>query len=273
MKKTTFFVLLGVLIAGMVVGTFFDLQLSAALYNDRNFIANFTNLMAMVPSCIIMIYCAGVVNWFLRKTKMYYPSMLLPIGGGVMAWREVGKWAGFGKPVWILLGIACGAATIALFHIRKPEITKKQFIIAFMFLAATGCTVVNVEILKRIMGRRRYYAMDDPATQFTPWYKPVPGADGDIFESFPSGHTSFSMLLTFIIYLPEMLKVELSRRNGLIIALVWVCIVMYGRIAYGAHFLTDVCAGAIIGLTWSFIGQLLIEKAEEIREKARSKAK
>ena len=74
-------------------------------------------------------------------------------------------------------------------------------------------------------------------------------------------------------YLPEMLKVELSRRNGLIIAFVWVFFVMYGRIVYGAHFLTDVCAGAIIGLIWCFVAQQLIEKAEEIREKARSKAK
>ena len=272
MKKSTFLTILAVMTVGMVTGTFLDLQISEKLYNDRNFIANFMNLMAMVPSCIIMLYCAGVVNWFLRKTKLYYPSMLLPLGAGVMAWREIGKWAGFGKPVWILLGAACGAAAIILFYLRKPEITKKQFIIAFMFLAATGCIVVNVELLKRIMGRRRYYSMDDPAAQFTPWYKLNPGADGDIFESFPSGHTSFSMLLTFLIYMPEMIKVNLGKRPATIIALAWVAVVMYGRIVYGAHFLTDVCMGAIVGLIWCFICQLLIEKAEKIREGARKKA-
>ena len=271
MSKKTLFTVLTVLVVFMAVGTFYDLAISEALYNEHNVIAVITNSFAMVPSGIVMVYCAGIVNWFLKNTKLYIPSMLVPVAAGVLEWHEVGKWIGMNKFVWLALGVITGIIVILLFKVIEPHVSKKQFIVAFIFLATATCLTANVELLKNIWGRRRYYSMDNPATQFTPWYIPHPGMEGDIFESFPSGHSSFACLLTFLIYLPEMVNVKLNKGVALGIAFTWVALVMFGRICYGAHFLTDVSFGAIVGVIWCYVGQSCIQKAFSLREKSQTK--
>lgn len=65
------------------------------------------------------------------------------------------------------------------------------------------------------------------------------------FLSFPSGHTAFSVGLFAAIVL--VLVARDSRKKGLIIAAIGVIIVGFGRVYAGAHYPSDVMAGAISG--------------------------
>ena len=42
--------------------------------------------------------------------------------------------------------------------------------------------------------------------------------------------------------------------------IIWIILVMYGRIVFGAHFLSDTCAGAIIGTACVYWGYLRLQR-------------
>ena len=133
-------------------------------------------------------------------------------------------------------------------------------------LILLGLSFALMQVCKNLFHRPRYrlVAMGYENIGFIPWYTPFKNskeliesigiAKGE-FRSFPSGHAILSMSLVFILqffaYFNDKLK---SKRLLLgIIALLFAVIILFTRMILGAHYLSDVCAGAIISTLISLI--------------------
>ena len=69
--------------------------------------------------------------------------------------------------------------------------------------------------------------------------------------------------ILFLVYLPEMTDLKINRNLLRAISIGWILVVMYSRIIYGAHFLSDVSCGAIIGLAVYYSAQKEVRKLTE----------
>ena len=120
---------------------------------------------------------------------------------------------------------------------------------------------LSMQVLKNLLDRPRYRTavLGYEGIEFVPWYKPFEGAEkciaeyclnADEFRSFPSGHSIFSSLCMCILPSLSWLFPKLrSRQMQLFITgFVFSLIVMTSRMILGAHYLSDISAGAVIGV-------------------------
>ena len=106
---------------------------------------------------------------------------------------------------------------------------------------AMGVVAVVVQLLKATIGRVR--PKHDDAVSFDGWLLSV----GDIPEglshydlsSMPSGHTAAAVVFSAFI------AILWPRLCG--VAIVMACIVAFSRVSFSAHWVADVCAGALLG--------------------------
>lgn len=94
---------------------------------------------------------------------------------------------------------------------------------------------------------------------FTPWYKK--GDDMGIYshaDSFPSGHTfsSCTLMLSYL-FCSAFEKLKKFAPFALIVSFIFTVLMAYSRLVAGAHYLTDVVGGAIIGYTLFLIVTVL----------------
>lgn len=97
---------------------------------------------------------------------------------------------------------------------------------------------------------------------FTPWYKK--GDDMDIYshaDSFPSGHTTYSCTIFLSsLFCSAFDKLKKAAPVMLIISFIYTALMGYSRMIAGAHYLTDVAGGAIIGYTLFLIVWAIYDK-------------
>lgn len=118
--------------------------------------------------------------------------------------------------------------------------------------------IITINVIKQFWGRERYRHMvlNNDYSGFSKWYIPQSIASGDEFKSFPSGHSanaSIIMLLALYPYINE------KKTKVFILAASFKTMVQFSRIMQGAHFLSDVTMGVIIGLSVIFAGSKLFK--------------
>ena len=260
MKKKYFIPLAVVLLAGLAAGTFLDLHISSIIYDPHDPVGIFVNMMAMGPSFLLLEISCCMFSIYNRNNNQRFTGMLLALVTGASCCYEIGK--PFELELWIsiIAGILLAGGIMAVVSRCFPTVSYRQYVVASSIMFSAILIFLMTESIKNIWGRRRFYSMDDPLSQFMAWFIPKPLAQNDFYKSFPSGHTAFSTLSLYAMFLPEMLNVKVTRRMVIFIGLGWIATVMYGRIVYGAHFLSDTCMGALIGITSVYLGSQRIEK-------------
>lgn len=136
-------------------------------------------------------------------------------------------------------------------------LARRVFGLLMILLAA----YIVMEALKNTFDRPRYRTavLGYEGITFVPWYKPFSGAEeyaaeyglkADEFRSFPSGHSIFSSLTMCIFPSLSWLFPKLRDKQPYLFAFgfVFTVTVMSSRMILGAHYLSDVSAGAIIGV-------------------------
>lgn len=126
--------------------------------------------------------------------------------------------------------------------------------------------LLSMEILKIVFSRPRYriVVMGYEGIGFVQWYEPFSGAGDYVtslglektdFRSFPSGHSVLSISCVYILLSVAWFFPKLKKRTDLLLicGLVFGMIVMFSRMQLGAHYLSDVSAGAIIGTVLSLV--------------------
>ncbi|MBR3507957.1 MAG: phosphatase PAP2 family protein [Lachnospiraceae bacterium] len=92
---------------------------------------------------------------------------------------------------------------------------------------------------------------------FIPWYKPFSnhlyyienlGIDKGEFRSFPSGHAILSMTMVIILQAFTWFYETLKKKRLFfgVLGLIFALIIIFSRLSLGAHYLSDVSAGAFI---------------------------
>lgn len=137
--------------------------------------------------------------------------------------------SGAGSGVWIGIMLAIGAIMLA----RR----RKWHALISLILIVPGGLLLN-EGIKVLVHRHRPFL-----------HGPYVNWDG---YSFPSGHAMGATLLYGIIFLALARVLKTSQRRTIAGAVCggMVLLVAFSRIALGAHYLSDVIAAIVLGVTW-----------------------
>lgn len=273
----------GIAVLGIVLGSFFDLNISQA-------IASPSNAFGLTVSAI------GPTIGFATVAAM---------GGGFIAFAVKGNYSVPFKVVFIVLAIACfavsiyfpqgeyfgingfygaapkwvgylivllpeAAAGVGGYFLFKDCENKNMWIVFCVVIAVlTIALVAVIPLLKDTIHRPRFRLISNSAVPFHNWWEPCKdykdwitalGTSSDNFKSYPSGHTAeASILLVTITFLP--LAGKKFEKIQLPLFLVFsgvVLLVAFARILAAAHFLSDVSFGATIVLTLTIIANEVV---------------
>ena len=263
----------------LAMGTFVDYQVAQAIYAPDNPLVIFVSSLGLVPMAYPACLLIGVL---LQRSLASQKPQALRVAGAVlcvalamllgalatMALLSVrdgfGGLVGAELPAFARMGIgiAIGCGLCALgFGAGKAndaeDLARRVLMVVVVLLAS----YVVVEIVKNFMARPRprvLFAGYD-GIEFSPWYSRSSGTEGfmaayglekDAFKSFPSGHSLQAAFFIAAFYGLSLVYPGLKQKLGIALAveIVFALAVMACRMILGAHFLSDVCAGALVAV-------------------------
>ncbi|MBQ1879433.1 MAG: phosphatase PAP2 family protein [Bacilli bacterium] len=273
-----FYILLGVSLIGLLFGSLFDLQISKAVVDMDDPVANFYESYGLffahaeIEVIIVMLFVG-----LYKREKLAYRFMgyfILIAANAVLIYifhkffwlNPNSKEALFGfryenRIVVIILSalslIAIGVLTFFLLN-KEEKMANYVLFIGVMMTVALALRFGIGYILKDLGGRPRYrfiysdiggdydgihYSYRD-WWEFAFWKHPRL----DYFRSWPSGHTMNAGLTLLLVAFPSVLK---KRFKGDVyvfmgVALAYTATMMFYRIRVGAHYLSDVSMGLLI---------------------------
>ena len=159
------------------------------------------------------------------------------------------------KIACIAAGIAVAALFVLLANKIKLETLEKTEKVVIMVFFSYLCALIIITVMKHIWGRMRFreyldaYNSGARPALFTAWFSPQGKPASDGYQSFPSGHTSNALQILPMTFLFDAVGKKKAGRIVRIAAIVWIAFIMFSRIIAGAHYLSDVCGGALISFT------------------------
>ena len=267
---------LGVAIIGIILGSFFDLQISSTIASANNGLGLTISAIGPMIGFMAVAAMGGGFISFIIKGKYHIAfkilfGVLAAACFGVSLKYPAGEWFGINgfygaAPEWVgylIVLLPEAAAGVGGYFLFKDNKNDKLWIIFCIIIAILLFTLAgSINILKGVMHRPRYRSIAQYGLDFHNWWEPCKnykdlmtayGIEKDNFKSYPSGHTAeASIILVAVTFLPfageKFKKYQMPlfyAACGLIV------IVAFARILAAAHFLSDVSTGAtlMIGLT------------------------
>ena len=271
MPAYVFYLLCSVLAIGIIIGSFYDYQISEALSNITD-IGNFHEEYGNIISHLLYPVAGICLFKGLRKKGSKFNAPAWCALGYSLFWtfysfldtsgkhlREVYGYVP-GEPgsflplalsylTWIAL--ACLTAFLAYQIIDDEHADMLLAVGSVILLAGIFSEFINTG-LKVIGCRPRYrylLTLDDPASEYKNWWEMIPYLkDESNFRSWPSGHMTKATIALTLPMLAGVLKWKKPYLKNLLFAfaIVWIIVLGYNRIHMNAHFLTDVCFGVLI---------------------------
>lgn len=243
-------VLLAVIVALLIVGTFLDLQISIFLYNSKSifgrFFENHALLLVFVP--VIM---SSITIFKDKKNKII---LIFPIIVSMYAAYQNVHGYIQDKLMLVITSLLMGSMMFVLLYIFSTKQAKSKH---YETLLVFAIIVLVIHAIKLIDGRIRFRDFQDiiTYTQYTPWYQfnfLQPG------NSFPSGHTStmYVIVLLLNIYNVHSKTIRYS-------AYILVFLMALSRIVIGAHFLSDTMMALIIAIVMEMLWKFYRKKYDE----------
>jgi membrane-associated phospholipid phosphatase len=272
MKKTVLLFLIAVVLL-LIAGTFFDLAIDVKLYDPDSGFAKIFETVGMFPESAIIVIAPAMMLavLFVRRKTLSVISFIVIVAvlicfesyysQDIIKYTLKKPFGSYGA-IAVLFGII-----FAFFFAALPFAKKNPREMFFVVLVGIAVIVIGDTILhyvKLYWGRQRFYTMDNPALQFTPWYLPQGKGDGNKFMSFPSGHSFASMLAVWLSLWPRFIE-PLKKYTKLIftVAVLFALTTMFSRIIYGRHFLSDVTMGASLSLALIALAVFIFDKYSE----------
>ena len=286
-SKKHFSIVIGVLIVGLIVGSFFDYQISTALYSKNNGFGIFFAAFGEWPGYAMLAFLGGYT--FMLALKYYRKN----IGGiGLMAAGIVAfGCASFflGKAIFsinaynhpentIFPGLLIGAGLMVpplaagIFFGNKVQ-NKELWKISLFVLLAIAAAIGAITVIKHIPHRPRFRLVTSNSdVDFYPWFRIFKdydhcvkdlGIDKEEFKSFPSGHVGISSAIFMSVYIPMLLEMKNPKKLKSIffyVSCAYILLLAYTRILVGAHYLSDVSAGGIIPLVIFMVLIFMLDK-------------
>ena len=242
-------------------------------YAISNTIEIWAEPVALVPMCFVIAACAVCFFRLKEKVIQKIAAFVLFAAGAVLSEQVIYRVARYyckltdiTKPWTVQPGpflsdnlwfkgvcTAAGVCMFALFVFLAAKIkqqTLKKLLRVFIFVViALAAELLLIEALKTVFGRMRYREWINTNSAFLPWYKINGKPVSDAFKSFPSGHTANALLIMTMTFVFDALGKVKTGRALRTAHLCWMIVVMTSRIMAGAHYLSDVCGGALVSLT------------------------
>lgn len=296
MPKKFFYGVCIVLVIGIIIGSFYDYEISVFLSKDTylgNIIQNYGNVLS---HCVYAVAGICIYKGIRKKGEKYN---LLAKGSLVLSlfWtlysfvEESGKYlrenygyvAGESSLFTLVLTLLTWLAIITVVSVIAYKIIddeKANQLIAIGSVIIIGGVFsehIN-EMLKEFGNRPRYkylVTLDNPISGFKNWWEMTPFLkDGSLFESWPSGHMTNATIMFALPMLASVFKYKNKNIKYILFALacIWVIIMGYNRIHMDAHFLTDVCFGVLItyliySLLYKFTFSVFIKEEKNVNKK------
>ena len=283
-----------IFISGIIVGSFYDQEISKALFVDREPFCIAITALWLIPAYGFVSFIGGIL--FRHAFQFNYPKWMKAIlivlafvglGSGVyFSSNEFFSINGFNKPgigfTFLSLGISLIIHSgISVFgYFAGKGIKNKNAWIAILILAAAFIisTVPCVQSLKSIMHRPRYRTVQLGIEGLTyhQWWEPFTnykefvssGVLKEEFKSYPSGHAAVSAASGFFLYLLSYCYPKLKKHRNLLflIGTLYCFLVCFARMRVGAHFMSDVSFGALLTIVLMGVAFVVTEKLKLFEE-------
>ncbi|MGN0771318.1 MAG: phosphatase PAP2 family protein [Christensenellales bacterium] len=263
----------------MVVASFYDLQISQAIGDQRSFFGQLFAIIAEYPA-YFAVPLAGMIifyNYDVFDNKKARIGIM--IAGAVVIWLG---WLMFGlnaqkmtelavvpteqehNLLWaIFKAFFYGAFTLGIGYFLPKDSMHRLLKFAVFSLVFVIVALVVMRIMKLIWCRMRYRDMlkEGNFDGFTDWWQIMIGREkldpSYKYTSFPSGHSSSIVHLCLLWVLCDILPSLKSRRwvkpTVYAVTIVLIALTMYYRIVNCAHFLSDTVAGVYITYAIFFV--------------------
>lgn len=229
----------------------FDLRISMIVYDPKNLFGIIFEAIGELPGFLIAIVsCVALIITGLKKSKI---SKLINIFGFGLLLVPCCFLAGIlpfnylKLPLWpgVILGIVYLVSAFWMIskipQSRYAELRRAAMIGLGTFLFS----VISVSLIKMGWGRLRFRDLSGSVSGFTAWYFLQKWTINNELMSFPSGHAANAAVIIVITLLPTILPhLKKYSRNLFAGAICWIVLVMISRVIIGAHFMSDVVAGA-----------------------------
>ena len=281
-----FNVLVLVFFAGLfVLGTFFDESIAVSLYTPNSLTAKIITSCGVYPFFAFAVLFTGVLCERIIHSGLSKPVKIILaalayliatfvgfIGAGALVDGDClgGIFPVLNRNIPVIVGL-CFVTNPPLlclgFYLgAKRKEDKKLIKRVICLLILLGLSYAALEVFKGVFHRPRYRLVVQGIDEigFIPWYTQFHKAKEFIenlgipkgeFRSFPSGHAILSMSMVFILQSLAFLSEKLKSKKLILglAGLIFSVIIMFTRMLLGAHYLSDVCAGAIISTVFALI--------------------
>ena len=274
---------LGIAIVGVILGSFFDLQLSQAVASRTNTFGLAVSVVApLIGFGTLAILAGGFFVLFRRKEqyktglRVFFLIMAIAIYGigvyftGDEFFGPNGFVGAAPRFVGFLISAVGAAAFAVLGYFLFRNVTHPNaWVIFLIWTAIVGLALLIAASpigLKIIFHRPRYRAVVDyPDIVFHQWWQPCKNykdlmtqysITSEEFKSFPSGHTTEAYMCVLpAVFLP-LLKPEFRKVQiwSFVLAVAFAWFVAFARILAAAHYLSDVSFGMSVIALVTFIG-------------------
>lgn len=255
-----------ILIALLIVASFFDQKISSALFSV-NFISKIGAVLGKIPAYFIFAFAGAVLAKSASlKEKRYRTRLplimlyvLVAFMGSVMLGYSMVDDIVTNKLVKLLitgiltlLTMATVLSLVRLITADKINMLKKW---AFTSLITIAVIIIAIAVIKISWGRVRYEDIVIGRGEFSPWYIPQ-GYTGS--KSMPSGHVALSACLFLLVPMFRALPNMRSVAVGMVfISIAFTVAVAFSRIMGGHHFLSDVTVAIMISYITISVSNLI----------------
>ncbi len=262
-KKITpiFCILFALWLTGVVIATFFDLDISLAIADSESLLGRILEVAGEPPAILFTSFNFALISSYLfRFSKMRARDITLAVlcavgcvGTVVFTCIQtldyISEYSGhLLNIIYALIAAVFITAFFVMTALFMSEKSLKKY-----FNTACRCAIVGVATFfiiwafKLTWGRVRFRQGASDPEIFTPWYLPQ-GFNG--YYSFPSGHTANATVIFSSVFYLKFLPDKFKKYKPLIVTLLalWIVFVAFSRVLIGAHFLSDVLFGAAITL-------------------------
>ena len=279
MTKTRKIIYVGVFAAVavlLVLGVFFDKSIANAMYQPENIMAIIMECAGIFPP-FIFVSSAFIVLFLLIKQEDKRRILKKTLCGVavVVSYFLFGYFATEQLFTSVVPRLLVGVGSAVLFspitylvfrNSSEERLKRLAIFLVFAALVSVISSLISVNVIKYIWGRPRYREMmaagDYDLAAFTPWYQ-VNGFILHGHHSFPSGHTCSATNLLVLCALGEVFP-EAEEKKGTIafICVVYIFAMAYSRMVLGAHFLSDVTGGFLVGfVTYAVTRYIYFDKS------------
>ena len=296
MKKMRFplLIVMGVGVIGIILGSFFDFQISSAIANPHSYLG--ITISAIGPTigfAAVALMGGGFIAFGLKKDYHIVLRILFFVLAaccfGVSIFYPAGEYFGVNGFSWLGIPKAVGYAVVLLpeaaavvggyFLFRNVQ-NKNMWIVWCIIIGLLLLALAAiVPTIKDFMRRPRYrFLMNGHEDMFHKWFEPFkeykqyiadnPTEPHDNFKSYPSGHSAETAILivaaTFFPLADK--KFEKYQMPAFYIACGVTALVMFARILAAAHFLSDVSWGMTIVVTLTFIANEVVMRVKALHQ-------